>query len=127
MIDNTEKIEDDNKASENPEIEEIKKWNTKLVTPVIVLFATSIIAIYSFIKHYPVGDWFVIVCSSVIIFLIIGFIIERMISKFVDINYEKAIAEMEEARRLEEEARAAMEAEGGDESGMIQDDNSSEI
>jgi p-aminobenzoyl-glutamate transporter AbgT len=126
MIDNTEKI-DGVENSEIPELEEIKKWNTKLVTPVIVLFATSVIAIYAFVKHYPVGDWFVIVFSSVIIFLIIGFIIERMITGFVDTNYEKAIAEAEEARRLEEEARAAMEAEGGDESGIIQDDSTPQL
>ena len=93
----------------------------------IVLFATSVIAIYAFVKHYPVGDWFVIVFSSVIIFLIIGFIIERMITGFVDTNYEKAVAEAEEARRLEEEARAAMEAEGGDESGIIQDDSTPQL
>ena len=37
-----------------------------------------------------------------------------MITKFVDINYEKAVAELEEAKRLEEEARAAMEAEGAE-------------
>ena len=126
MIDNTEKI-DGVENSEIPELEEIKKWNTKLVTPVIVLFATSVIAIYAYVKHYPVGDWFVIVFSSVIIFLIIGFIIERMITGFVNTNYEKAVAEAEEARRLEEEARAAMEAEGGDESGIIQDDSTPQL
>lgn len=125
MIDNTEKIEDAENA-EPIEFEDIKKWNTKLVTPVIVLFATSIIAIYAFFQHYPVGDWFKIVCISVVIFLIIGFIFEHMITRFVDINYDKAVAEAQEARRLEEEARAAMEAEGGDESGILQDDNAPE-
>lgn len=105
---------------------ELKKWNTKLVTPLIVLFATSIIAIYAYFQHYPVGDWFIIVFSSVLIFLIMGFVIERMITRFVDINYDKAVAEAEEARRLEEEARAAMEAEGGDESNIIQDENNPE-
>ena len=38
-----------------------------------------------------------------------------MITRFMEVNYEKAVAEREEAERLEEEARAAMEAEGGEE------------
>ncbi len=110
MIDNTEKI-DGVENSEIPELEEIKKWNTKLVTPVIVLFATSVIAIYAFVKHYPVGDWFVIVFTTVVIFLVIGLLTEKMITRFIEINYEKAMAEKAEAERLEEESRAAMEAE----------------
>ncbi|SFB66931.1 hypothetical protein [Butyrivibrio sp. YAB3001] len=106
----------------NTENEELKKWNTKLITPLIVLFSTSIIAIFAYFKHYPVGDWFVIVFASIVIFLILGLIIEKMISRFVDINYEKAIAEKEEAKRIEMQARAAMEAESGDSLGVIQDD-----
>ena len=34
-----------------------------------------------------------------------------MITRFIEINYEKAMAEKAEAERLEEESRAAMEAE----------------
>ena len=98
----------------NTDTEELKKCNTKLITPLIVLSSTSIIAIFTYFKHYPVGDWFVIVCSSVVLFLILGLIVEKMITRFVDINYEKALAEIEEARRLEEEAKAAMEAEGAE-------------
>ena len=51
------------------------------------------------------------------IFLVIGLIIEKMLNRFLEINYEKALAERLEAERLEEEARAAMEAEGGEEIG----------
>jgi hypothetical protein len=40
-----------------------------------------------------------------------------MLNRFLEINYEKALAERLEAERLEEEARAAMEAEGGEEIG----------
>lgn len=98
----------------NTDTEEIKKPNTKLITPLIVLSCTAIIAIYAYFKRYPVGDWFVIVCMSVVIFLVIGLIVEKMITKFIDINYEKQMAELEEARKLEDEARTAMEAEGVD-------------
>ena len=99
----------------NTEIDELKKINTKLITPLIVLSCTAIIAIFTYFKHYPAGDWFIIVFASVVIFLVIGLIIEKMITRFMEINYEKAVAEREEAERLEEEARAAMEAEGGEE------------
>nr|WP_297706223.1 hypothetical protein [uncultured Butyrivibrio sp.] len=107
----------------NTNPDELKKWNTKLVTPLIVLSCTAIIAIFTYFEHYPVGDWFIIVFASVVIFLVIGLIVERMITRFVDINYEKAMAELEEAKRLEEEARAAMEAEGVDDIGIIQDED----
>ena len=99
----------------NPDIDELKKINTKLIAPLIVLSCTAIIAIFTYFKHYPAGDWFIIVFASVVIFLVIGLIIEKMITRFMEINYEKAVAEREEAERLEEEARAAMEAEGGEE------------
>ena len=99
----------------NTDIDGIKKINTKLITPLIVLSCTAIIAIFTYFKHYPAGDWFIIVFASVVIFLVIGLIIEKMITRFMEINYEKAVAEREEAERLEEEARAAMEAEGGEE------------
>ena len=96
------------------DIEHIKKVNTKLITPLIVLGGTAIIAIFTYFKRYPAGDWFVIVFASVVIFLVIGLICEKMINRFLEINYEKAEAERLEAERLEEEARAAMEAEGGE-------------
>ena len=103
----------------NTDIDELKKINTKLITPLIVLSCTAIIAIFTYFKHYPAGDWFIIVFASVVIFLVIGLIIEKMITRFMEINYEKAVAEREEAERLEEEARAAMEAEGGEEAESI--------
>ena len=102
-------------------IENIKKVNTKLITPLIVLGCTAIIAIFTYFKRYPVRDWFVIVFVSVVVFLIIGLIIEKMINKFLDVNYEKAMAEKAEAERLEEEARAAMEAEGGEDNGTMEE------
>ncbi len=95
------------------DLDQIKK-NTKLIPPLIVLGCTAIIAVFTYFKRYPAGDWFIIVFASVVIFLIIGLIVERMIFRFLEINYEKALAEKLEAERLEEEARAAMEAEGGE-------------
>ncbi len=110
------------------DLEQIKKVNTKLITPLIVLGGTAIIAIFTYFKRYPAGDWFIIVFASVVIFLVIGLICERMINRFLEINYEKAEAERLEAERLEEEARAAMEAEGGeDNEGVASQDIPSEF
>ena len=105
--DETEELEE-----EKPVVyDDIKKWNAKVVTPVIVLTATLFIAVYTYLKHYPVSVWIRILVLCVCIFLVMGSIVERMITRFVDINYDKAVAERREAERLEEEARAAMEAE----------------
>jgi flagellar biosynthesis/type III secretory pathway M-ring protein FliF/YscJ len=96
------------------DINQIKKVNSKLITPLIVLGGTAIVAVFTYFKHYPVSDWLIIVFVSVIIFLVIALIIEKMLNRFLEINFEKAEAERLEAERLEEEARAAMEAEGGE-------------
>ena len=111
---NLENEENKEKNSSFDNIEAIKKINTKLITPLIVLSATAVIAVFTYFKRYPVGDWFIIVFASVVIFLIIGGITEKMIARFLEINYEKAMAERAEAERLAEEARAAMEAEAGE-------------
>ncbi len=103
----------------NTDIDQIKKVNTRLITPLIVLTCTAIIAIFTYFKRYPAGDFFVIVFASVVIFLFIGLVIEKMLNRFLEINYDKAMAEKAEAERLEEEARAAMEAEGGDDTGSV--------
>lgn len=105
----------------NMENEEEKKINIKLITPLVVLSCTAIIAIYTYFKHYPVSDWFVIVFASLVIFLLMGLLTEKMIGRFMEVNDEKARLEKEEAERLEEEARAAMEAEGGEEVVEIED------
>ena len=105
----------------NTDIDEIKKVNTKLITPLIVLGCTAIIAVFAYFKRYPTGDFFVIVFASVVIFLVIGLIFEKMLNRFLEINYEKAMAEKAEAERLEEEARAAMEAEGVEQMGSTQE------
>ena len=107
----------------NTENEAVKKINTKLITPLVVLSCTAIIAIYTYFKHYPVSDWFVIVFATVVIFLIIGLVVEKMITRFIEVNDEKELAERLEAERLEEEARATMEAEGGEEVGEIGEDH----
>ncbi len=113
MSTNLEEIKEENEELEEKPVvyDDIKKWNAKVVTPVIVLTATLFMAVYTYFKHYPVGVWIRILVLCVCIFLVMGSIVERMITRFVDINYDKAVAERREAEKLEEEARAAMKAE----------------
>lgn len=126
-----EEIKDETEINdeEQPVVyDDITKWNSKVVTPVIVLTATLFMAVYTYFKHYPVGVWIRILVLCVCIFLVMGSIVERMISKFVDVNYDKAVAERREAEKREEEARAAMEAEAfreatGQGPNIIQDDD----
>ncbi len=113
-IKDVESIDTENAETEEPEkvYDDITKWNAKIVTPAIVLSATLFIAIYTYFKHYPVGEWIRILVICVCIFLVLGAIIERMIAKFVDVNYVKAVAQRREEERIEAERLAAMEAEG---------------
>ena len=117
-------IDVEDAKNEEPEkvYDDIKKWNSKVVTPAIVLSTTLFIALYTYFKHYPVGVWIRILLICVCIFLILGSIIERMIAKFVDVNYEKAVAQRREEERLEAERQAAMEAEGAMGPEIITDD-----
>ncbi len=120
------KEETEQNEEEKPVVyDDIKKWNAKVVTPVIVLSATLFMAVYTYFKHYPVGVWIRILVICVCIFMILGSIVERMITRFVDINYEKAVAIRREEERLEEEKRAAMEAEAAAAEGpeIITDDD----
>ena len=131
MSTNLEEIKDETQINEEEQpvvYDDITKWNSKVVTPVIVLTATLFMAVYTYFKHYPVGVWIRILVLCVCIFLVMGSIVERMISKFVDVNYDKAVAERREAEKREEEARAAMEAEAfretaGQGPNIIQDDD----
>ena len=116
--------QEENAETEEPEkvYDDITKWNSKVVTPAIVLSATLFIALYTYFKHYPVGVWIRILLICVCIFLVLGSIIERMIAKFVDVNYEKAVAQRREEERLEAERLAAMETEGAMGPEIITDD-----
>lgn len=111
-VNGTELQEDAENEKPEKVYDDITKWNSKIVTPVIVLSATLFMAVYTYFKHYPVGVWIRILIVCVLIFLTLGTIIERMFAKFVDINYEKAVAiRREEERIAEEKAREEAEAE----------------
>ncbi|MCR4902125.1 MAG: hypothetical protein K6A23_04645 [Butyrivibrio sp.] len=81
----------------------------KLITPFVMLCGTAIISIHTYLQHFKIGDWLIIVLGSAVLFLIIGAILEKMISYFMRVNQEK-----EDAERAAAEAEAealAQEAE----------------
>ena len=64
--------------------------NSRLIAPVIMLSATAIVAIYTYLQRYPIARWLVIVLGTMVLFLIIGLILEKMIEYFDNQeNYEK--------------------------------------
>ena len=86
------------------ETEDLKKFNKKIITPLIVLSATAIIALFTYFKHYPLREWLLIVLCCVVLFVAIALIFEKMIMRFMDVNREKALAlQAEEEKLLEEE------------------------
>ena len=97
------------------ETEEFKKLNKKIITPLVVLSATAIIAIFTYFKHFPVGEWFLIVLCSLIIFVGISLFFEKMIVGFVAGNEGRALAKQAEEERLLEEEASEEEPEGENE------------
>ena len=83
----------------------------KLVTPMVMLTAGAIVAIYLFLKEALLGDYLVIVFGTLLLFFIIGILIEYLITHFVQVNWYKEDLEREEAERIarEEEERLARE------------------
>ena len=65
--------------------------NSRLIAPVIMLSATAIVAIYTYLQRYPIARWLVIVLGTMVLFLIIGLILEKMIEYFEKTNYEKEL------------------------------------
>ena len=65
--------------------------NSRLIAPVIMLSATAVVAIYTYLQRYPIARWLVIVLGTMVLFLIIGLILEKMIEYFEKTNYEKEL------------------------------------
>ena len=65
--------------------------NSRLIAPIIMLSATAVVAIYTYLQRYPIARWLVIVLGTMVLFLIIGLILEKMIEYFEKTNYEKEL------------------------------------
>ncbi len=75
--------------------------NSRLIAPVIMLSATAIVAIYTYLQRYPIARWLVIVFGTMVLFLFIGLILEKMIEHFEKVNFEKELQKKEQEKQDE--------------------------
>ena len=80
--------------------------NSRLIAPVVMLSATAVVAIYTYLQRYPIGRWLIIVLGTMVLFLIIGLVLETMVEHFEKINFEK---ELQKKAQEEKDALNAMQ------------------
>ena len=69
----------------------------KLIPPFVMLAATAIVAVVTYVRDFPFSTWLIIVISVMVLFLFLGEVITQMILYFIRIN---------ERKKLEEELKA---------------------
>ncbi|MBQ3789409.1 MAG: hypothetical protein II800_00595 [Lachnospiraceae bacterium] len=72
----------------------------KLIPPFVMLAATAIVAVVTYVRDFPFATWLIIVISVMVLFLFLGEVITQMILYFIKMN---------ERRKREEEQRAERE------------------
>ena len=80
----------------------------KLIAPFIMLGDTSVIAVYTFLQgNYSKEKWFVIVFSTMVLFLLLGTVLQRFVEKFevdaVKREIKQRLDEEDEAEKLKEQ------------------------
>ncbi|WP_026504267.1 hypothetical protein [Butyrivibrio sp. NC3005] len=80
----------------------------KLIAPFIMLGGTSVIAVYTFLQgNYSKEKWFVIVFSTMVLFLLLGTVLQRFVEKFevdaVKREIKQRLDEEDEAEKLKEQ------------------------
>ena len=73
--------------------------NSRLIAPIIMLSATAVVAIYTYLQRYPIARWLVIVLGTMALFLIIGLILEKMIEYFEKVNFVKELQKKEQEKQ----------------------------
>lgn len=68
----------------------------KLIPPLVMLAATSTVAVITYLRDFPFGTWLVIVIAVMVLFLFIGEVLRQMIEYFIKVNEEREKAEEEE-------------------------------
>ena len=74
---------------------------SRLIAPTIMLSATAVVAIYTYLQRYPIARWLVIVLGTMVLFLIIGLILEKMIEYFEKVNFVKELQKKEQEKQDE--------------------------
>ncbi len=72
----------------------------KLIPPFVMLAATAIVAVVTYVRDFPFATWLIIVISVMVLFLFLGEVITQMILYFIKMN---------ERRKREEEQRTERE------------------
>ena len=85
----------------------------KLITPIVMLLPTAIVAIYTYFQRYNIDKWLIVVFGTMVLFLVIGSILENMVRYF-----EKSNKEKEEKQKQEELSKASMGSDDTDRSSV---------
>ena len=80
----------------------------KLIPPLVMLAATSTVAVITYLRDFPFGTWLVIVIAVMVLFLFIGEVIRQMVEYFMKVNEEK---EKEQEEQESEEENEGLETE----------------
>ena len=54
---------------------------TKLIAPFVTLLGTAVIAIYTYLNNMPAARWFIVVCTTTVLFLFFGSVLQNMVEK----------------------------------------------
>lgn len=84
---------------------------TKLIAPLVTLLGTAVVAVFTYFDKMPAGRWFVVVCATLVLFLLIGYILQNMVEKFEEEAVRNWIGKRLEQERLKDEEKARQEAE----------------
>ena len=58
----------------------------KLIPPFVMLAATAIVAVVTYVRDFPFATWLIIVISVMVLFLFLGEVITQMILYFIKMN-----------------------------------------
>ena len=80
---------------------------TGLIPPFVMLAATAVVAVVTYMRDFPFGKWLILVFGVMIFFLFFGEVIRQIVEYFINANErkERLLREAEEAAK--EEALAA--------------------
>lgn len=84
---------------------------TKLIAPFVTLFGASVIAIYTYFDGMPTVRWFLVLCGSLVLFLLFGAVLQNMVEKYEVEAVKRWIDKRLEQERLRDEEKARLEAE----------------
>ena len=89
---------------------------TKLIPPFVMLMATAIVAVVTYLRDYSFDAWLILVFGVMVLFLFLGESLRQVVDYFLIVNDRKRRAEKEaeemeqqEAERLLRESEEAFE------------------